>query len=285
MDPLISSPANARIKGLLALRRRRVRDVEGVTIVEGHEELALALAAGAAPRSLYVCPDLFSPSGYAGEQVIGDQHDYLERARSAGAEIVAVTRAVFEKLSYREGPDGLLGVLPRPDRPLTELDLPADALVLVAARVEKPGNLGAMLRTADAAGVSAVVAADPGTDWGNPNVIRASKGTAFAVPVASAPVDEVLHWVTHCGLRLVVATPETDVWHTGIPYAGAVAIVVGGEKHGAGPELLAAADELVRIPMAGKVNSLNVSVSAAVVLFEAVRQRETPRPRLGQCEE
>ncbi len=275
-DLAITSPTNPRIKGLIAMRRRRVRDEQGVTLVEGHEELALALSAGAAPRVLYVCPELYSPSGYAGSQAIGRQQDLVAAARAAGAEVVAVSRPVFEKVSLREGPDGLLGVLPRVDRSLagpTGLTLPADALLLVVEGVEKPGNLGAMLRTADAAGADAVIAADPVTDWGNPNVIRASKGTVFGVPVASAPTGELVDWCRARCVRLVVTTPETSARHTDISYAGPVAVVVGAEKHGVSDELLAAADARVRIPTAGRVNSLNVSVAAAVVLFEAVRQR------------
>jgi TrmH family RNA methyltransferase len=270
----ITSLTNPRVKGLVALRRRRVRDAEGVTLVEGHEELALALAAGVAPRALYVCPELYSPSGYAGSQAIGRQQDLVTAARSAGAEVVAVSRAVFEKVSLREGPDGLLGVLPRIDRGLAELTLPADPLLLIAEGVEKPGNLGAMLRTADAAGADAVLAADPVTDWGNPNVVRASKGTVFAVPVASAGSEELIAWCRQRGIRLVVTTPETPVRHTDISYAGPTALIVGAEKLGASPAMLAAADETVRIPMRGKTNSLNVAAAAAVVLFEVVRQRD-----------
>jgi TrmH family RNA methyltransferase len=274
MAATITSLSNPRIKGLVALRRRRVRDTEGVTLVEGHEELALALAAGVRPRTLYVCPQLYSPSGYAGSQDIGHQQDLVAAARAAGAEVVAVTRAVFERVSLREGPDGLLGVLPRIDRGLAELSLPADPLLLVAEGVEKPGNLGAMLRTADAAGVDAVLAADPVTDWGNPNVVRASKGTVFAMPVASAATHQLVAWCRGHDIRLVVTTPETTARHTDISYAGRVAVVVGAEKHGASVELLAAADARVRIPMRGKANSLNVAAAAAIVLFEAVRQRE-----------
>jgi TrmH family RNA methyltransferase len=229
------------------------------------------------PRTLYVCPELYSPSGYAGVQAIGRQEDLVAAARAQGAEIVRLSRAAFEKVAYREGPDGLLGVLPAVDRPLDALALPADPLVLVAQGVEKPGNLGAMVRTADAAGVDAVVAADPVTDWGNPNVVRASKGTVYAVPVASAPTAEVIAWCRVHGIRLVVTTPETDVLHTDTDLTGPVAVVVGSEKHGVTPELLGAADALARIPMQGKANSLNVAASAAIVLFEAIRQRTGKR--------
>ncbi len=277
-DLLITSPANPRLKALVALRRRRTREETGTTLVEGHEELALALAAGVRPQTLFVCPELFSPAGVAGRQEIGRQEDLVTHARQLGAEVVALSRNAFEKVAYREGPDGLLAVVPAVGRALSTLDTEADPLLLVAQGVEKPGNLGAMLRTADAAGVSAVVAADPVTDWGNPNVVRASKGTVFAVPVAAATTAETLAWLAAREVRLVVTTPETDLLYTDVDLTGPVAVAVGAEKHGADDALLDAAAYKVRIPMHGKANSLNVAASAAIVLFEARRQRTPSRP-------
>jgi len=272
-DLVITSPANPRLKALAALRRRRFREESGTTLVEGYEELALALSAGVTPTAAYICPELFSPAGRAGSQDIGRQDDLLATLRRRGVEVVRLDRAVFEKVAYREGPDGLLAVVPAVGRRVQELPVGRRDLTLICQGVEKPGNLGAMLRTADAAGVAAVVAADPVTDWGNPNVVRASKGTVFAVPVAQGSTQETLDWLQGNGIRLVVTTPETKTEHTQIDYRGRVAIAVGSEKHGADELLLAAADERARIPMAGRVNSLNVSVAAAIVLFEAVRQR------------
>jgi RNA methyltransferase, TrmH family len=276
-DLLITSPANPRLKALVALRRRRTREETGTTLVEGHEELALALAAGVRPQTLFVCRELFSPAGVAGRQEIGRQEDLVTHARQLGAEVVALSRNAFEKVAYREGPDGLLAVVPAVGRALSTLDTETDALLLVAQGVEKPGNLGAMLRTADAAGVSAVVAADPVTDWGNPNVVRASKGTVFAVPVAAATTAEALAWLAAREVRLVVTTPETDLLYTDADLTGPVAVAVGAEKHGADDVLLDAAADKVRIPMHGKANSLNVAASAAIVLFEARRQRTPSR--------
>lgn len=270
----ITSPANPRLKALLALRRRRVREETGHTLVEGHEEIRLALEAGVTPRTLYVAEELFSPSGRAGSQHIGTQPELVERLRAAGVEIVRLSPAAYGKVSYREGPDGLLAVVDNVGMPLSSLHVVGDHwLGLVAQGVEKPGNLGAMLRTADAAGADAVVAADPVTDWGNPNVVRASKGTLFALPVASATTTETLDWLGAGDVTLVVTTPESDVVHTEVDYRGRVAIAVGSEKHGADETLLEAATHRVRIPMRGRANSLNVSVAAAIVLYEAVRQR------------
>jgi RNA methyltransferase, TrmH family len=176
-------------------------------------------------------------------------------------------------VSYREGPDGWLAVVPAISAGLDQLRPGPRPLVLVSAGLEKPGNLGAILRTADAAGVAAVIAADPVTDWGNPNVVRASKGTVFSVPVASAPTAEVLQWLTARRLRVVAATPDTSTLVTEADLTGATAIAVGAEQTGLSPEWLERADIRVRIPMFGKADSLNVSTSAAIILYEAVRQR------------
>lgn len=273
-DPLITSAANPRLKAVMGLRRRRIREQSGQTLVEGYEEIALAIAAGVRPSVVFVCPELFSPAGRAGSQHLGHQSDLLDRLRGDGVELVGLSRAAYEKVAYREGPDGLLAVVDRLGGALTDLSVDRPQhLTLISQGVEKPGNLGAMLRTADAAGVDAVVAADPVTDWGNPNVVRASKGTVYAVPVASASTAATIGWCREHGIRLVVTTPETDVLYSDTPLTGPVAVAVGAEKHGASRELLDAADVRVRIPMSGKANSLNVAAAAAVVLFEAVRQR------------
>jgi RNA methyltransferase, TrmH family len=271
----ITSASNPRLKALLGLRRRRTREETGQTLVEGYEEIGLALSAGVRPGTVYVCEELFSPAGRAGSQDIGHQTDLLARLRDDRVEVVHLSRNAFEKVSYREGPDGLLAVVDRVGVSLVDLRVDGrDHLTLVSQGVEKPGNLGAMLRTADAAGVDAVLAADPVTDWGNPNVVRASKGTVFAVPAASATTAEALEWLAANDIRLVVTTPETDLLHTDVDYTGRVAIAVGSEKHGADDTLLEAATHRVRIPMHGKANSLNVAASAAIVLYEAVRQRD-----------
>ncbi len=278
-DLLITSGANPRLKSLAALRRRRGREQSRTTLVEGHEELALALDCGIRPVTLFVCPELFSPGGLAGRQSTGLPEDVVSRARTRGAEVVRLGRQAFEKVAYREGADGLLAVVPAVDSSLVDLDAHGVAdptgrpLFVVSQGVEKPGNLGAVLRTADAAGVAAVVAADPVTDWGNPNVVRASKGTVFSVPVASATTAETLTWLARHEIPLVVTTPETDLLYTDVDLSGPVAVVVGAEKHGVDEQVLEAAAYRVRIPMLGRANSLNVAASAAIVLYEAVRQR------------
>jgi RNA methyltransferase, TrmH family len=262
----ITSPANPRVRQLVALRRRRGRDEAGVTLVEGRAEIELALAAGVAPRSLYYCPALAGPPEAGLASLAG-------RARDLGADVIRVSRPVFEKVSYREGPDGWLAVVPAVETSLAHLNLGARPLVLTCAGLEKPGNLGAILRTADAAGVTAVIAADPVTDWGNPNVVRASKGTVFSVPIASATSAEVLAWIAAHGLQLVAATPDATRLVTETDLTGPTVLAVGAEQAGLSADWLERADVRVRIPMLGLADSLNVSASAAIITYEAVRQR------------
>ena len=264
-EQTITSAANPRLKQLVALRRRRQRESAGLTLVDGYDELLLALDAGVRPRTLLHCPELMlDPATRAG---------LVDRVRAEGVETIRLSRAAFEKVAYREGADGFLAVVGAVDAGLAHLDLPAEPLVLIGEGIEKPGNLGAMLRTADAAGVDAVVSADPLTDWGNPNVVRASKGTVFAVPVGTAATPEVLDWTRERGITVVAATPAATTWHTDVHLTGPVAVAVGTEKWGLTSRFLAAADVQVRIPMVGRANSLNVATSAAIVLYEAVRQR------------
>ncbi|MBA2699191.1 MAG: RNA methyltransferase [Nocardioidaceae bacterium] len=260
----ITSPTNPRVKWLVSLRKRRTRDGEGVTLIEGYDELRLALDAGVSLRTLFYCPDL-----------VGDpaRLALVDDVAHHGAEVVSMGQAAFVKASYRDGPDGWLAVVRDPASRLADLSLSDEPLVLVCEGVEKPGNLGAMLRTAEAAGVDAVVAASPVADWNNPNVVRASKGTVFAVPVAAGTAKAVRAWLHERGLRVVVATPDADALVTDIDLTGPTAIVVGAEHEGVSAGWLEAADAVARLPMFGQVNSLNVAASAAIVVYEAVRQR------------
>jgi TrmH family RNA methyltransferase len=268
---IITSPANARLKSLVSLRRRRAREDAGLTLIEGYDELSLALDAGVVPRTVYHCPELMlDPAA---------QQDILDRVQTLGSDTQQLGRAAFEKVAYREGPDGFLAVVDSVVRSCADLAVVGPApLALICQGVEKPGNLGAMLRTADAAGVDAVVAVDPVTDWSNPNLVRASKGTVFSVPVASAGTPEALTWLSEHGIPLAATTPDTDLDYTDVDYTGPIAIAVGAEKYGLTDEILAAATYRIRIPMAGRANSLNVATSAAVVIYEAVRQRRRALP-------
>ncbi len=264
----ITSPTNPRVKWLVSLRQRRTRDSERATLVEGYDELRLALDVGVVPQTLYYSPDLVTDA---------ERLPLIDEAARLGAEVVAMGPAAFAKASYREGPDGWLAVIPDPTRELCDLTLSATPLVLVCEGVEKPGNLGAMLRTAEATGVDAVIAASPVADWGNPNVVRASKGTVFAVPIATGTTGEVQAWLHDRGVQSVVATPDADDLITDVDLTCATALVFGAEHEGLSDSWIGVADFVARLPMAGRVNSLNVSTSAAVALYEAVRQRGTPQ--------
>ena len=264
----LSSPQNPRIKQLLRLQQKSAeRRALGLTLVEGLRELTIAVEAGVAVATLYTCPELVGETGLA------DLH-YLVAGRPHAPEWFEVTRPVFEKVAYREGSDGLLAVLRTPARTLADLRLPPNPLVIVLEAVEKPGNLGAILRTADAAPVDAVLIGDPRTDLFNPNVIRASIGCVFTVPTVAAPVADILVFLEGKGIRTYAAAlaPEAKPY-TEYDFRGPTALVMGTEADGLTPEMREACDETVIIPMMGRIDSLNVSVATAVLTFEAVRQR------------
>jgi RNA methyltransferase, TrmH family len=261
---IITSPQNPKVKYVASLRERRKRKESGVTLVEGYDELTLALASGIKPAEVFYCPALFRNT---------DQMRLVERIRAMGASLIEVDERVFARIAYRENPDGWLATFPLPGRNLSELSLSANPLIVVCESVEKPGNLGAILRTADAAGVDAVIACDPLTDWGNPNVVRASKGALFSVQVAAASSAGTLEWLREHQIRIVVATPQATTSYTRVDLRGPVAITVGEEKHGLSKEWLEQADESVVIPMFGRVNSLNVATATGLLIYEAIRQR------------
>lgn len=271
---LITSIHNPRVKHLLALRDRRERAQAGQMLVEGYDELALALACGARPIELYYCPALMRDPAQA---------RLLARAQQAGAELIELNERVFDKVAYRDGPDGWLAIFPLLRRGLADLTLSACPLLLVAEAVEKPGNLGAMLRTADAAGVDALISCAPNTDLGNPNVVRSSKGALFSVPVAEAGSDETIAWLKQRGIVIAAAAPAGEIDFDQAALSGPLAIAVGAEKDGLSDAWLRQADLRVRIPMQGRVNSLNVSIAAALLVYEARRQRGHSPHGAGQA--
>ncbi|UOG75834.1 RNA methyltransferase [Hymenobacter tibetensis] len=262
----ITSPQNPRIKNLLRLQQKSSeRREQGLTIIEGHRELTIAHGAGVAVTALFVCPEL------AG----GAQLQELRTLLGSGpTEWFEVSRAVFEKVAYREGSDGVLALVRPPRLTLQSLPLPAAPLLLVLESVEKPGNLGAILRTADAAQATAVVVCDPRTDLYNPNAIRASIGCSFTVPTVATTRAELLDWCRQHGIQTYAAAlTERAVAYTTCDFRGPTALVMGTEADGLTPELLAACDHTIIIPMRGAIDSLNVSTATAILTFEAVRQR------------
>lgn len=265
-DP-ITSPQNPRIKNLLRLQQKSSeRREQGLTIIEGHRELTIAHGAGVAVTALFVCAEL---AGTARQQELrtlfgGQQPEWFE-----------VSKAVFEKVAYREGSDGVLALVRPPRHTLQDLPLPAAPLLLVLEAVEKPGNLGAILRTADAAQATAVIVCDPRTDLYNPNAIRSSIGCIFTVPTIATTRDELLAWCTEKGIRTYAAALTDHAQpYTEYDFRGPTAFVMGTEADGLTPALMQACNQTIIIPMRGAIDSLNVSTATAILTFEAVRQRQ-----------
>lgn len=263
----ITSPQNSKVKYVGKLKKRSFRDRQRETVVEGGREIAQVLIAGITPVQVFVCPELLDEHSRAAS-------DACRRLADAGrTQLYEIGPDVFARMAYREDSGGVLSVIPYLDRGLTQLPSSESPLVLVVEGAEKPGNLGAILRTADAAGVSGAIMCGDGTDVHNPNVIRASLGAVFALPIAQVETAEAVAWLKARHIKTVAASPDAQPGYTDIDYSGPVAVVVGSEATGLTQTWLESADELVRIPMHGKVDSLNVSVSTAIVLYEAVRQR------------
>jgi TrmH family RNA methyltransferase len=261
----LTSLTNPRVKAAVRLRDRRERESTGLTIVDGVRELGRALDAGVDVLEAFVADGLVRTS---------EARDVVGRL-SGTIGFTSVSEAVIDKLAFGDRSDGVVAIVRSPSTelgPVLDL-LPPDPLVVVVEAVEKPGNLGAILRTADGADADAVIAADARTDLFNPNAIRASLGTIFALPVAAAPSGEVLERLASAGARILAARVDADGLYTEADLRGPLALVLGSEAEG----LTSAWDdprvEPVRIPMRGAADSLNVSVAAAVLLYEAVRQR------------
>jgi TrmH family RNA methyltransferase len=264
MPATISSLQNPRVKRVVKLRQRSHRDELGVMLVEGYREIRRAVDNRHFPDQLFTCAELFQ--GTNEPALIAD-------CRGAGAEIIECTPAVFRKMAYRDRPEGLLTLAPQVHTGLDGIVLPDNPLVIVAQAIEKPGNLGSILRSADAAGAGAVLVCDRCTDINNPNVVRASIGTLFSLPVAETTTDAALPWLRSRAIRTIAATPHAEALYTDTDLTGPTAIVLGTEQYGLTDTWLSAADTRVRIPMLGQSDSLNVSAAATILLYEAVRQR------------
>lgn len=254
--PDITSLQNERVKYAVKLREKRQRERDGVMLVEGRYELEMALASGLCPRELFHCEELSSG-----------------QPETFNLKPLTCNRTVFEKMSYRDSPDGWLAIFPIPRRTLDSLPLSPAPFLVLAESVEKPGNLGAILRTSDAAGVDGLLVCDPRTDVYNPNVVRASRGTLFTVPVAETSNSEALAFLRAHRIQVLAATPQADRLFTGVDLCQPVCIAVGTEDEGLTDFWMDNADLKVKIPMMGEVNSLNVSTSTAIILYEVVRQR------------
>jgi TrmH family RNA methyltransferase len=265
--PVLTSAANPAVKAAIALRDRRERDRTGLTLVDGARELRRAIEAGAVVSEAFVCEPILA--GVNAKVVLDGLH-------AAGTRVHAISEPLFAKVAFGDRLEGVVGVVRIPSLDLKALRLPADALVVVIEGVEKPGNVGAVLRSADGAGADALIAADPRTDLFNPNVIRASAGTAFSVPIGAASTADALVWLTGQGMRVVAARVNADRLYTEADLTGPLAIALGAEADGLSDAWHAPGVEAVRLPMLGLADSLNVSVTAAILLYEARRQRGIP---------
>ena len=261
----LTSPANPKVKYVVKLRSCSTREESGEMIVEGFRECRRALDNGYRPHAIFHCPELYLKNENE-PQLVAD-------AERAGADVFLCSKAAFLKMAYKERPDGLLMVGPHVAKRLADLVLPPHALVVVTESIEKPGNLGTILRSADAAKVAAVIVCDRTTDIHNPNVVRASTGTMFSVPIVEASSEEALAWLKTKGFKILAATPHAEKLHFEVDLTGNVAIALGAEQYGLTQKWMDGAELRVRIPMLGLADSLNVSAAATILVYEAVRQR------------
>ena len=269
-DEIITSPANPRIKAVAKLRDRRALDTRSLIVIDGRREITRALEAGVAIGEVFYCPVFLGPD---------DDRSVLEPAQQHGSRLIEVSEAVFAKIGYGDRAECAVAVAGRPRRMLADLKLSRKPLVAVVEGVEKPGNLGAILRSADGAGIEAVIACDPATDIYGPNVLRSSLGTAFTVPLVEASAAETIDWLNARRLAIVVASPAGKTVYTDVDLTRAVALVFGSEAHGMTQAWSRAGVTHAVVPMLGRADSLNVSITAALLFYEALRQRRAGKAR------
>lgn len=260
----IASPQNALIKKMMQLKEKKKERLQtGTFILEGQRELEMAINGGYNIDSIFFYTDLFSL-----EEVV-----LLLENSEQKSELVEISKEVYQKLAYREKTEGVLAIARTKKHELNNLSLPKNPLILVAEAPEKPGNIGALLRTADAANLDAVIIANPKSDLYNPNIIRSSVGCVFTVPIATGNTSQIIDFLVGRKISIFAAALSAKAAYTKADYTGATALVVGTESTGLSNEWLSKADAQIIIPMEGSIDSMNVSVSAAILIFEAKRQR------------
>ena len=256
---LISSTQNPKVKHLLALQQKsQLRRKEGLIVVEGSRELGHCIDAGLKPKTIFYCPALFN----------------IDKLSTNDAQLIEVSQEVYDKIAYRGSTEGVIAIVQGHQLTLNELELGDNPLIIVLEGVEKPGNIGAVLRSADAAQATAVIVCDPLTDLYNPNLIRSSIGAIFTVPCVACSSDECIEFLKTNNITILTAQLQDSELYYNTDMRQGTAIVMGTEATGLTNAWREAADAHIRIPMKGALDSLNVSVSAAILLFEAVRQRE-----------
>ncbi len=259
---IITSLQNNAIKNIVKLGKNRERQQQGLFIIEGARELSLALRANYSINSVYVCRELFETSKYP---------DVLDNLPSNA--VFDITREVFAKIAYRENSDGIVAIAKPKKHTLSDLSLSENPFVIILESVEKPGNLGAILRTADAARADAVIVCSPMTDLYNPNVVRSSVGGVFTVQTAFCTSQEAIKWLDDNKIASYAAELEAAEYYQNVDFTKPSAIVMGTEADGLTDVWLNNASKRIKIPMRGEIDSLNVSVSTAILTFEAMRQR------------
>lgn len=284
----ITSTQNRKVKELLTLvEKSKARSAAGLFVVEGQRELGHCLDAGFIPETLFICGEVMAvqnnvvngaKTGHLTENIEGkDGLDALiakAEALNPRLGVVQIPAFLYEKVAYRGSTEGIIAEVHSVPRSLEDLRLGERPLVMVLESVEKPGNLGAVLRSADAAGADAVIVCDPLTDIWNPNLIRSSVGAVFSVPVAVCTSADAIAFLKKRGIRILTAQLQDSEWYYDTDMTGATALVMGTESTGLTQAWRDSADAHIKIPMLGRLDSLNVSVSAAVLLYEAVRQRK-----------
>lgn len=270
---MITSLQNPFVKNWRRLNQKRHRDRQGLFLIEGEKELSHAIASGLSLETLIHCPDLIANNEKLNS--LERIEDFSRNALSPTGRLEAVSEEVFAKLAYRESVGGLIGIASYPQQDLSSLKLSTSPLVVVLVGLEKPGNVGALFRTADGAAVDAVILADSAVELYNPNVIRASLGAIFTVPTVSATTEETLTWLKQKKLNLIAATPQANQLYHQANYNQPTALIIGSEHNGLPEQWLTTAKTKIKIPMHGQMDSLNASASAAILIYEALRQRTT----------
>lgn len=265
---LLTSLQNPKVKQVVSLRDRRDRDETGQFIIEGYRELLRAVDAKHPIQVLFMCSELF----------LGvNERQLIDRIQEQGAVIFSCTPPVFCKMSYRERPDGLLAIAQQQHGQLSDMDAILAAkknpFFVAVESIEKPGNLGTILRSSDAVGLDGLIVCNRCTDLHNPNVIRSSVGCAFTVPIAEATSEETLQWLKSNNIKILAATPSATVEYTDVDLTVPLAIAVGTEQYGLSDLWMDQADLKVKIPMCGVADSLNVAMATTLLMYEALRQR------------
>ncbi|MEN8661950.1 MAG: TrmH family RNA methyltransferase [Lentimonas sp.] len=264
-DAYIQSRNNEQVKNLVKLRERKHRDRQERFLVEGLRETGHALGAGFTIETIYYCPEFFPSVAHS---------TFIDEQRHEGArQLVRMSEDAFKKTAYRDGPDGIIGIGQQQGSSLGDIPASEAPLLLVLEGIEKPGNLGAILRSADGAAADAVILVDCVLDLYNPNAIRSSQGLIFALPIITTTRDALQTWLQDNQVQRIATTPDTEQMHWDVDYTQSSALFFGSESDGLTDYWLSEIDQRIRIPMAGRADSLNVAAAAVVCLYEAARQR------------